>query len=56
MPIDIKVNIIITPLIISTENDQITPKGAKIISLTKKIKFLDLDINKKEKLKLFKET
>ena len=37
------------------EDDQITPKGAKIISLTKKTKFLDLDANKKEKLKLLRE-
>ena len=54
--IDIKVNIIITPLIIPIENDQVTLKGARIISLIKKVKFLNLNANEKKELKLLKET
>ena len=53
--VDIKVNIIITPLIILTEDDRITLRGARIISLIKKAKFSDLNVNEKKELKLFKE-
>ena len=56
MPANIKADIIITPLIIPTEDGRATPGGARIISLIKKAKFSDLNANEKEELKLLKET
>ena len=53
--INIKANIIITPLITPTEDDQVTLRGARIISLIRKAKFSDLDADEKEKLRLLKE-
>ena len=53
--VDIKADIIITPLITLTEDDRITLKGARIVFLIKKAKFSDLNANEKEKLKLLKE-
>ena len=56
VPVNVKADIIITPLITPTENGRATPRGARIVSLTKKAKFSDLDADKKEELRLLRET
>ena len=56
MLVDIKADIIIMPLVIPTEDGRVTLRGARIVSLIRKVKFLDLNANEKKELRLFKET
>ena len=52
---DIKADIVITLAVILTEDDQATLGGARLISITKKLKFSDLDTNDKKELRLLRK-
>ena len=56
VPADVKADIIITPSVTPTEDGRATPRGARIVSLTRKAKFSDLDADEKEELRLLRET
>ena len=52
---DVKADIVITPAAIPTEDGQATLGGARLVSMTRKPKFSDLDIDEKEELRLLKK-
>jgi len=56
VPADVKADITITPSVTPTEDGRATPGGARIVSLTRKAKFSDLDADEKEELRLLRET
>ena len=56
VPANIKADIMITPSTTPTEDGRVAPRGAKIVSLTRKAKFSDLNANEKKELRLLRET